>query len=145
MKGLFTLARLEPANRSLVLRTLVLVAGVRVALWIVPFPRLQSFLARLDRLPISIPPETPVEALVWAVLAASRRVPGASCLTQSLALHCLLTRAGHPSEVRIGVANDSDRGFQAHAWVEHAGHTWLSTPSETASYVKLLSWGGRQI
>lgn len=145
MKGLLTLARLEPAERSLALRTLLLVAGVRAALWIVPFPRLQSLIRSLNVLPLSVPRETPVERLVWAVRAASRRVPGASCLTQSVALHCLLTHAGHPSEVRIGVANDSERGFQAHAWVEHAGHTWLSAPSETAPYVKLFSWGERQI
>jgi hypothetical protein len=145
MKGLLTLAGLEPAERSLVLRTVFLVAGVRAALWMVPFRRLPSLLRAFDRLPLSVPREMPVARLVWAVRAASRRIPGASCLTQSLALHCLLMRAGHPSEVRIGVTNDSSLGFQAHAWVEHAGRTWLSAPPETALYVKLFSWGGRQI
>jgi hypothetical protein len=139
------LVRMKPTERCFALRIVLVVAGIRAALWIVPFRQLQSVLRSLDRLPVLVSPEIPIETLVWAVRAVSRRVPGASCLTQSLALHYLLASAGHASAVRIGVANDSNRGFQAHAWVEQAGSTWLSTPSETASYVKIFSWGSRQI
>lgn len=81
----------------------------------------------------------PVTRLVWAVRAASRRIPAASCLTQSLALHCLLTRAGHRSDIRIGVAKDAEAGFGAHAWVEYAGQPLLSGPEEVERYVRILT------
>jgi len=85
----------------------------------------------------------PVGRLVWAVRAASRRIPAASCLTQSLALHCLLARAGHRSEIRIGVAKNAEAGFQAHAWVEYAGQPLLSIPEEVERYVRLLTVEGK--
>ncbi len=142
MNGLRTFIRLQPGERGLGLRTLVLVAAIRVALWIVPFQRLHRVIGRWGswgRLPLSVPTDMPVARLVWAVRAASRRIPAASCLTQSLALHCLLTRAGHRSEIRIGVSKDAEAGFGAHAWVEYEGQPLLSGPEEVARYVRLLS------
>lgn len=47
----------------------------------------------------------------------ARLVPGASCLTQALALQWLLARAGHASDLRIGVRQDESGAFSAHAWV----------------------------
>lgn len=47
----------------------------------------------------------------------ARLVPGASCLTQALALQWLLGRAGHGSELHIGVRRDAAGQFEAHAWV----------------------------
>lgn len=141
MKGLRTFVRLPRDERGLVLRTLLLVAGIRVALWVLPFQRLQRVIGSWGawgRL-VSVPANMPVSRLVWAVRAASRRVPGASCLTQSLALHCLLTRAGHRSQIRIGVAKDAEVGFGAHAWVEYAGQPLLSGPEEVVQYVRLLT------
>ena len=44
-------------------------------------------------------------------------VPGASCLTQALALQYLLARAGHACELRVGVRRDDAGRFLAHAWV----------------------------
>ena len=86
-----------------------------------------------------VPKDTPVSRLVWAVRAASRRIPAASCLTQSLALHCLLTRAGHAAQIHIGVAKDPTSKFHAHAWVEHEGEPLLSDPAEIVDYVHLLA------
>jgi hypothetical protein len=51
----------------------------------------------------------------WAVRAVSRRITGATCLTQALALQAMLARAGHPCHVQIGVAKAES--FEAHAWV----------------------------
>ena len=58
--------------------------------------------------------------LSWAVGAASRYVPGATCLTQALALEAMLVRTGHRCRVEIGVAKD-EGVLQAHAWVV-SGH-----------------------
>ena len=94
-----------------------------------------------ERLPLAlpVPADLPVSCQVWAVEAASRRIPMASCLTQSLALQFLLTRSGRSSKLHIGVKKDQLTGFQAHAWVEIAGNPLLSTPAEIADYAHLLS------
>jgi hypothetical protein len=47
----------------------------------------------------------------------ARMVPGASCLTQALALQWLLARAGHGCELLVGVRRDEAGRFAAHAWV----------------------------
>lgn len=44
-------------------------------------------------------------------------VPGASCLTQALALQYLLARAGHACELHIGVRCSGAGRFEAHVWV----------------------------
>ena len=56
-------------------------------------------------------------ALAWAVRAAARYVPRATCLTQALTLEALLADVGLTADVRIGVARASDGSFEAHAWV----------------------------
>jgi hypothetical protein len=143
MKALRTLRRLSAPERSLVLWTILVVSAIRIALWTASFQRVRSLVERPHRLPIAVSPRMPVSRFVWAVRAASRRVPGATCLTQSLALYCLLTHAGRAAEVHIGVMKDPDRGLVAHAWVEHAGRTLLSGRTETGRYARLLSWGKR--
>ena len=138
MSGLKTLFRLESSERRLVLQTLLLVATIRIALSILSVQRLQRLTSSWQRMLI-VDNDLPVSRLVWAVRAASRRIPAASCLTQSLALHCLLTRAGHASQVHIGVAKDPASKFHAHAWVEYEGEPLLSGPAEIVGYVHMLA------
>lgn len=64
---------------------------------------------------------------VRMVRAAARRVPGASCLPQSLVVHQLLLAEGIPTSVRIGVRKSSGK-LDAHAWVEYAGRP-ITDPS----------------
>jgi hypothetical protein len=52
-------------------------------------------------------------------------VPGASCLTQAMALQYLLARAGHASELFVGVRQDEAGAFQAHAWLACNARTVL--------------------
>jgi hypothetical protein len=143
MIPLRTLVNLPPSERRLVLRTLPLVAAIRVALWVVPLRRVGWLMRACERLPFSVPDDLPVSRLEWAVRAASRRVPMASCLTQALALQFLLGRTGHFSEVHIGVRKDVKAGFQSHAWVECEGRMLLSAPSEVIGYSRLLALGVR--
>ncbi len=144
MSGLITFTRLPPVERSLALHALLLVGVIRIGVWTLPFRRLQNLFDLCKWLPFSVSPETPVNRLVWAVLAASKRIPAATCLTQSLALHSLLDRSGYDSKLHIGVARDADTGFQAHAWVEQGGQIWLSSRSDTARYVQVFSWEARR-
>jgi hypothetical protein len=59
-----------------------------------------------------------IEQIVWAVRAVSRYVPNATCLSQALVVQRFLIRSGHRCRLRLGVAKDAIRGFEAHAWVE---------------------------
>lgn len=133
--------RLLPSERSLLLRVLLLLTAIRVALWVAPFALLRGLLSQ-PLLAAAFPPHlvhVPVERLAWAVQAASRPIPAASCLTQSLALQFLLARSGHASSIRIGVAKDAERGFRAHAWVDCGGQILLNRPEEVAGYTRLAS------
>jgi hypothetical protein len=80
-----------------------------------------------------------VEQFVWAVRAVSRSVPGATCLTQALAAQVLLTRAGHPSRVEIGVAKSEKNQFQAHAWLV-LGDQVLIGGAGVERYTPLVAW-----
>jgi len=95
-----TFVSLPPAERGLILRTLPLVAAIRVALWVAPLRRVRQMTGACERLHFSIPSDLPVSRLEWAVRAASRRVPMASCLTQALALQFLLASSGRASEIQ---------------------------------------------
>jgi hypothetical protein len=44
-----------------------------------------------------------------------------NCLVQALAAKALLSRAGYPTLIRIGVAASEDGKLRAHAWLERDG------------------------
>lgn len=110
-----------------------------MALWLLPLNQVNRLIRKFERSGFRVPPEMPVAGLEWAVRAASRRIPMATCLTQALALQFLLARAGHPSEIHIGVRKGDEKGFESHAWVECEGHTLLSAPADVASYSRVLA------
>jgi Transglutaminase-like superfamily len=123
MRLLRSFLHLSSAKRRLILQAVPLVAAVRVALWIVPFRMWRRSFARACRslTPLGSRRLHRREHVAWAVQQASRIVPRSSCLTQSLATQVLLARAGHPSQLRIGVARGARGDLEAHAWVESGG------------------------
>lgn len=128
MSALARVARLPAARRRLLLRALPLVALVRLALTLLPYRAARRGLLRLQRTRVEDGVE--VNELAWAVAAAARAVPAASCLTQALALETLLARRGLPAQVRVGVARGGER-IRAHAWVESEGRVVLGGPVST--------------
>lgn len=85
------------------------------------------------------------QRLAWAVRTASRRIPGASCLTQALSLQLLLRRYGVASNLRIGVARAAGReGYVAHAWVE-SGPRVLIGAGELERYAFLSDLSDSQV
>ncbi len=117
-----------------------LVARVRWRLWRVPIAsdtaawrehatrELEAARAR-NRKPL-------VSYEVWrhahAIGRAARLVPGASCLTQALALQTVLSRCGEQSSLVLGVdfKPDAKRDFEAHAWIEWQGRILIGGPIE---------------
>jgi hypothetical protein len=114
--------QLSAAERGLFFRALFIVAALRLALWTVPFRLTQCWVSRrrkpagarepLDRHTIS--------RVVWAVEAAARRIPRATCLTQGMATQVMLGQLGQASKLHLGVRNLNGK-FEAHAWVEAQG------------------------
>ena len=125
MSPLLRLWRLAPAERRLILGAAVLVGGVRVGLSLLTFGSLQRILTLLARGHAGDP--IPAERIAWAVAAAARRIPGATCLVQALAAQVLLARHGHVAELRIGVAPATE-GISAHAWLERNGEPIFGAP-----------------
>jgi hypothetical protein len=116
--------KLSADERRFFFRALVLVAAIRLALWTLPFRVTRSW---VDYLRMPAGPECELDRrsirqATWAVAAASRRIPGATCLTQGMATQVLLGRLGQHSELHLGVVRNQPKGqFKAHAWVEIRG------------------------
>lgn len=66
----------------------------------------------------------PPHLVVLNVRRAARLIPGAYCLSLSLAAYVFLKRAGYDTVLRIGVRNGQER-FAAHAWIEVDGNPVL--------------------
>ena len=112
MRKLKRLASLTGREQVLLLRAFRVVVLSRAALFLVPYAKAQQ-LAKAAAVGIE---RFSVDQFAWAVKAMSAFIPRANCLTQALALQALLSEAGHPCEIEIGVTKDADR-FAAHAWV----------------------------
>jgi hypothetical protein len=126
---------LQPPHTALLVRALLVLVRIRLDLWRLPWSRVAAIVAPQP----TTPSRFTVVRLERAVQLASRVVPGATCLTQALALNQLLSSNGHASTVLIGVRKDADR-FAAHAWVESNGRPLLSSPAEVTQYSRFLTW-----
>ena len=79
-----------------------------------------------------------VERVSWAIPVASQLVPWRSdCLVQAIAARSWLAGAGIKCNLFIGVRNDSDSVFEAHAWLLHEGRT--ITGGDFSSYTPLVT------
>jgi hypothetical protein len=135
-------ARVSSTERALFLNTALLVLAIRVGLLVLPCRAVRRRLVvRTDDK--SAARHHSVEQIVWAVRAASRYVPGATCLTQALAAQWLLGRSGHDASVLIGVRKDDRLGFQAHAWVICGTQVVIGGPAAD-HFVPILTWNEGQ-
>jgi hypothetical protein len=128
-----TFVRLPSTDRALAVRAAWWLLLARLALWTLPFARVQELVARLGtrRTTVGVAPGR----LAWTVETAARSIPQATCLTQALAAQVMLTRAGERPELHIGVA--TDRGaFEAHAWLSLHGRA-LVGDHELDRYARL--------
>ncbi len=113
--------RLPRADRLLLLQALKVVGCIRLALWVLPFPRLRALLAKIGSVRPPSPNRLAPARLAWAVSVTSRCVPYATCLTQALATELLLRWAGYRGVLHIGVAKLANGRLLAHAWLDHEG------------------------
>lgn len=132
MSAVGTFLALSRDERWLLLRAAGAVLFVRVAFAFWSTARLRAWAQQGRRGRLGI------DRIAWAVSAASRRLPGATCLVSGLALQRLLSREGHASELHIGVAKLGER-LAAHAWVVCEGRTLIGEV-ESGDYTRLVAW-----
>jgi hypothetical protein len=122
----------------MLLIALVVVAHVRVVLWLLPSRVTLKIVRRLEVIAAS--PSTAarpsVETITWAIGAASRRIPQATCLTQAVSAQLLLRHYGYDSRLCLGVARPAGGEFFAHAWLEHDGRIVVGG-IESAGFVRM--------
>jgi hypothetical protein len=130
-------AALPAIERRLLLRAAVVVGCARLAVWALPFRWICGWV-RGPRAASRRIAELPVDRLAWAVQVAARRIPGASCLVQALALQWVLARAGQGAIIHVGVANHGADAFESHAWLEHCGKILVGGDGSPDRYAPIL-------
>ncbi|HEV2388546.1 MAG TPA: lasso peptide biosynthesis B2 protein [Candidatus Acidoferrales bacterium] len=113
---------LPAEEKKLFLRAALLLPLVRVGLKALGLKRVAALLqSSPPPPPLGNPSDRLGEARRAARLVAiAARYAGGACLAQALVSVWLLERRGIPADLRIGVRK-SDRGLEAHAWVELLG------------------------
>ncbi len=139
------LRALTAADRRLLAETGLLLLFVRIGLTLLPFRVVRRLSAGIRPSGRELDPEFPGR-VAWAVAALGRRLPGGTCLVQSLAAHALLRRAGHHAEIHIGVRareDDAAGSLAAHAWVECDGRIVAGDVGDLPEY-RVLQPAGPQ-
>ena len=128
--------QLSGMERGLLIRALARVVQARLVLSVLPFRVVRGMIQPPVQ---AVRPTESVVQFVWAVRAAARFVPKASCLTQALALKSMLAKAGYDSTLRIGVNPALSGRFSAHAWIERNGEVLIGQ-EEAGNHSRLAAW-----
>jgi hypothetical protein len=148
MQRLFRITRHSRKDLSIFAEALFQVSIVRLTLWVLPYSYWRKLFlkknssysypqSKLEMVSIEPSEWNKIKRVVWAVEAAGRRVPSATCLTQALAAKSMLNRRGFSIDLHIGVAKGSNGNLEAHAWIEYARRVIIGGP-ETKRYNRLL-------
>jgi hypothetical protein len=109
---------LEGARKQLIVEAVYSLLMASAAIRLMPFRRVFQMAAR----PLGGKSRTDVRQAVWAVEAASARVPWKTvCFQKGLALQWMLRRRGIDSQLHYGVNFDPARSLSAHVWVSVEG------------------------
>jgi hypothetical protein len=126
------LAQLDGHRRLLAVEATAWLLLARLALIVVPFPklarRLGRFVAPGDARALQAKTAGADDAarlaseIGWAVTRSARYVPfKAVCLPQAMAARIMLKRRGVASVMHFGAARGQDQPIDAHAWLDAAG------------------------
>lgn len=134
--------RLDGARRALVVEAAAWLLAARLALILVPFPRLArwlgTFVSPADGRAVGARSSGPDEHrrlarhIGWAVTRAAHHVPfRAACLPQAMAARMMLGRRGVKSVLHFGAMTSERATFDAHAWLDAAGVAVTGYPVAT--------------
>src|SRR5687767_11366975 len=136
MNRLHRFMRLPSDLRYLLIEAFLLLAFIRIALYITSMDRLRQTLRRLCS-KSKLEMNDAAEKVAFAIRIASNYLPNTNCLPQALAAQVLLTRLAQPAELRIGVTRDEAGAFKAHAWVESRGIIVVGGSESPAQFTTL--------
>ena len=128
---------LRSSDKLFLLYCVPVVAATRLGLSLLSYRTLKRWLPR-DTGATSAGNDE-VHRVSWGVRNAARVVPGASCLTQALSAQYLLARAGHRSQIQVGVAQDAKGQVLAHAWLISNGRVVVGGSSRDIQRYKFLA------
>jgi hypothetical protein len=131
-RRLVRFGQIDNRRRLLLLEAAGWLLVARLALVLIPFPRLAPRLGAFvspqeARAAQARWPQTPDRAeqaqiVGWAVTRAARYVPfKAVCLPQAMAARIVLKRRGIESVMHFGAARGEEKPIDAHAWLDAAG------------------------
>ncbi len=130
--------RLPFSEKILFIKAYILVGIIRLGLSVLPFMTLRNVLRVIGPAIAGVDEQLSEEKLIWAVAAASRFIPKATCLAQALAIQLFLKQSGREALVHIGVDRGEGGRLGAHAWVESRGKV-LFGESNLGRYTHLLA------
>ena len=138
MRQLGKFFNLTTREKRLLIETFLLLGGIRLGLWLLPFPTLQRLLADLNQVNLSGHNPITTDQIIAAVNRSSRYLPGyVKCLARALTTQVLMLRSGHSCELCIGVAKGKKGQFKAHAWVESQGQIVIGKVADLARYTPM--------
>ena len=140
MRRLCKVLTLSTYERRVIIYACLLLNGIRLALWLLPFNLVRHKLAQIASVWVckDVPQSVSLKLIVWAVNIATRYTPGsAKCLVRALTTQLLLTRYGYSHQLHIGVAKSAADTLEAHAWIEHKGKVIVGDLQDLSRYTPL--------
>ena len=134
--------QLRREDRTMLYSSLLLQAGIRVGLWLVPFSKVQRWASR-SAAPKRCAGLGTEKRVVWAINTTSRLVPRCTCFVRALAAQVLFLREGINSELRVGIAK-GDGALKGHAWLERDGRVLIGEAQDLSRYTLLNYLGGNK-
>lgn len=147
MRQIYKFLQLTSGDRHLLVSTAILLGAIRLGLWLLPFQTLRRLLARIMQISTELqePNQFSLNRAVWAVEVISWYTPGGvKCLARALATQVLLSRCGHQTQLRIGVAKDQEGKLEAHAWVENQGRIVIGQLRDLSRFTPLPALEGEK-
>ncbi|MEA5466122.1 lasso peptide biosynthesis B2 protein [Leptothoe sp. PORK10 BA2] len=144
MRQVTRLLKLSRTERSVLLYACMLLNGIRLALWLLPFNFVRQKLAQISTVWVCDNPDHSIRVsfIVKAVNIATRYTPGgAKCLVRALTAQLFLNRYGYSHQLHIGVAKGADNTLEAHAWIEYKDHIIVGWLSNLSRFKSLTSEG----
>lgn len=139
--GLSKLRGLSRREKKLVFNTLMLMWGVRLALWLNPNQTIRSVQRRAANKYHAV--HFPVYQLLWAIQFASSYVVRPTSLAQGLTAKTLLAKYGYESKLHLGVVEAREK-LEAHAWLTQQDQVILGDAEDLASFRPLSSARGQK-
>ena len=140
MKPLHKLFDKAYKERKILLMTSILLAAIRLGLWLLPFQKLLALLDKFSQ--PSCTKGVSVRKILWSVNVVSRYMSGVKCLARALTTQVLMKRYGHTPKLQIGVASSDTGNLEAHAWIEFQGIVVMGNLPDISRFVPLPSLEG---